>query len=206
MIIYLHGFASGPGSRKAQYFRDRFAAAGVELEIPDLAEGRFESLTLSGQLGVIERLAGGKPVSLIGSSMGGYLAALYAARHPEVERLMLMAPAFALSRRWEEWLGEGQLSDWKQRGYLSFFHYADKRERRLGYGIIEDAAQYEDYPDVTQPTLIFHGKADNSVPYRLSEEFARGRPNVELKLLDDGHELVACLETMWTDARRFFGL
>jgi pimeloyl-ACP methyl ester carboxylesterase len=206
MTIYLHGFASGPGSRKAQFFRERFRTAGIELEIPDLSEGNFENLTITGQLGVISRLAAGKPISLIGSSMGGYLAALYAERHREVERLVLMAPAFALSRRWTEWLGDGQLADWKQRGYLAFFHYAEGRERRLSYRIIEDAAQYEDYPDVAQPTLVFHGTADSAVPYTLSEDFARPRPNVELTLLEDSHELLASLETMWTATRRFFGL
>jgi pimeloyl-ACP methyl ester carboxylesterase len=203
MIIYLHGFASGPGSRKAQFFRERLGASGADLQIPDLSEGHFEDLTISGQLGVVERVAAGRPVSLIGSSMGGYVAALYAARHPEVERLMLMAPAFALSRRWAEWLGDGQLEDWKRRGYLSFFHYAEGRERRLSYGIIEDAAQYEDYPDVAQPALVFHGKRDATVRCALSEEFARPRPNVDLVLLDDGHELLASLETIWTATAPF---
>ena len=88
-----------------------------------------------------------------------------------------MAPAFALSHRWPEWLGDGQLGDWKQRGYLSFFHYAEGRERRLGYRIIEDAAQYEDYPDVVQPTLVFHGRADASpVPHTLIRGFRPPAP------------------------------
>jgi pimeloyl-ACP methyl ester carboxylesterase len=184
-------------------------AVGRERSRPansDLSEGHFEDLTISGQLGVVERVAAGRPVSLIGSSMGGYVAALYAARHPEVERLMLMAPAFALSGRWAEWLGDGQLEDWKRKGYLSFFHFAEGRERRLNYGITDDAAQYEDYPGVTQPALVFHGTQDTTVRCELSKEFARCRPNVELVLLDDGHELLASLEPMWTAARRFFGL
>jgi predicted esterase YcpF (UPF0227 family) len=37
MLVYLHGFASGPASTKAQFFRTRFAERGVELAIPDLA-------------------------------------------------------------------------------------------------------------------------------------------------------------------------
>ena len=94
-FVYLHGFASGPSSQKARFFRERFAELGIGLEIPDLAEGRFEQLTISGQLGVMERAIGGDPATLIGSSMGGYLAALYAARHPEVEKLVLLAPACA---------------------------------------------------------------------------------------------------------------
>ena len=36
-LAYLHGFASGPGSTKAQFFRAELAALGATLEIPDLA-------------------------------------------------------------------------------------------------------------------------------------------------------------------------
>src|SRR5258708_932895 len=104
-VVYLHGFASSPQSKKARFFEARLADRGVPVEIPDLAAGDFEHLTLSGQLGVIERACGGDPVTLIGSSMGGYLAAIYAARHPEVERLILMAPAFCLARRWASVFG-----------------------------------------------------------------------------------------------------
>ena len=49
---------------------------------------------------MIEQACGKEPVTLMGSSLGGYLAALYAARHAEVERLVLMAPAFCFPRRW----------------------------------------------------------------------------------------------------------
>ena len=34
-FIYLHGFGSGPGSQKAQFFRQRFADCGIELEVPE---------------------------------------------------------------------------------------------------------------------------------------------------------------------------
>lgn len=99
-VIYLHGFASGPSSKKARFFAERFAQLGIGLEIPDLAENDFEHLTISGQLRVIERLSRGESTTLIGSSMGGYVSALYAARHAEVEKLVLLAPAFAFLKRW----------------------------------------------------------------------------------------------------------
>ena len=54
-LIYLHGFASGPMSSKAQFFRRRFEELGIEMRIPDLSEGNFEQLTISGQLRVIVR-------------------------------------------------------------------------------------------------------------------------------------------------------
>ncbi len=54
-VVYLHGFASSPGSKKAGYFRERFAARGIELEIPDLAQGDFDRLTITRQLGSVSR-------------------------------------------------------------------------------------------------------------------------------------------------------
>ena len=45
-LIYLHGFASGPMSNKAQFFRRRFEEQGIEMRIPDLNEGAFERLNL----------------------------------------------------------------------------------------------------------------------------------------------------------------
>ncbi|MSV29683.1 MAG: alpha/beta fold hydrolase [Bryobacterales bacterium] len=203
--LYLHGFGSSPASKKAAFFRDRFREAGIEIEIPDLAEGRFERLTISGQLRVVEACAAGEPVTLIGSSMGGYLAALYAARHPETVRLVLLAPAFGLPGRWKEWLGEEKLRAWRETGSLNFYNYVEGRECAVSYGLIEDARQYEDMPRVTQPVRIFHGRFDTVVPVEYSLEFARGRSNVALDILDSDHELLSALDVMWQGTRAFLG-
>ena len=202
-LIYLHGFASGPGSSKAQFFRARFAELGLEMKIPDLAEGRFEELTIGGQLRVVDRVAAGKDVCLIGSSMGGYLAALQAARHPETRRLILLAPAFGFARRWPEWLGAEKFEEWRRTGSRPVYHYGEKRELQLGYRLIEEAEQYDDFPSITQPALIFHGRADDAVPYQLSEEFAARNSHVVLRLVDSGHELLDVLDDIWLEVRRF---
>src|SRR5271154_694422 len=120
-ILYLHGFASGPASKKARYFSQRLAECGVTLEVPDLAEGDFENLTVTRQLSVVERVCAKQPVFLMGSSLGGYLAALYAARHPEVEKLVLLAPAFSFVTRWPEGLGESKMEEWKHTGSMQVF-------------------------------------------------------------------------------------
>lgn len=193
-LLYLHGFASGPSSSKAQWFRRRFAAHGVELEIPDLAAGDFEHLTITAQLRVLEELARGETVSLIGSSMGGYLAALYAAEHAEVKKLVLLAPAFGFLARWPEALGEDVMSSWRQTGSRRVFHYAENREMNLSYRLIEDAALYPDEPDFTQPALIVHGNADDVVPVSASIEFARRHPNVRLEVFDSDHQLTDAVE------------
>lgn len=203
-IIYLHGFASGPGSKKAQYFARRFSGEGVHVDVPDLAEGRFETLTLTGQLRVMEKTAAGRNVSLIGSSLGGYLAALYAARHAaQVERVVLLAPGFGFAQRWPVSLGEEKVRQWQREGVLPFFHYGEGREMLLRYDLIRDGEQYEVYPDVKQPCLIFHGVHDAVVPVQWSREFAAGKLNVELHEEESDHELLNILEPMWRRSREF---
>jgi pimeloyl-ACP methyl ester carboxylesterase len=195
-ILYLHGFASGPSSSKAGFFREGLERADFHVTVPDLAEGDFEHLTLTRQLEAMRGAAPSGAVSLIGASMGGYLAALYAARHPEVERLVLLAPAFGFARRWPERLGEAQMRQWRETGSMEVYHYAERRNCRLSYDLMADSMQYEDQPGFRQPTLIFHGAKDDVVPVRYSEEFAAGRENVRLEIVDSGHDLLNVLDYM----------
>jgi len=200
-VVYLHGFASGPRSGKAQFFRRKFGECGVAMEIPQLDQGRFETLTISGQLRVIEQAVGEQPAILMGSSLGGYLAALFASRHPDlVERMVLLAPAFQFPRRWQE---RHSPEDWKRAGFISVFHYGDGRERRLGYQFVEDAAHYEDEPEFRQPALILHGTRDDVVPAAISTAYAARHPNIRLVLMESGHELTDVLEPMWREVSGF---
>ena len=202
-FVYLHGFASSPSSRKARFFEERFRELGIGLQIPDLAEGDFRNLTLTAQLKVVARICGRGAVSLIGSSMGGYLAALYAARHTEVQKLVLLAPAFSFASRWPETLGEQAMEQWKRTNTLEVFHYSEGHEVELGYQLIEDAQQYEAYPDVTQPCLIFQGRNDTVVPPIYAETFAAGHSNADLRLMDSDHDLVNVLDEMWRETEKF---
>jgi uncharacterized protein len=217
-FVYLHGFASSPSSRKARFFEERFRELGIGLEVPNLVEGDFRDLTLTAQLNVVARVCGEGAVSLIGSSMGGYLAALYAARHPlsahnaagasrpvrsAVQKLVLLAPAFSFASRWPETLGEPAMEQWKRTNTLEVFHYSEGREVELGYQLIEDAQQYEAYPDVAQPTLIFQGRNDTVVPPIYAETFAARHPNAHLRLMDSDHDLVNVLDEMWRETEKF---
>jgi pimeloyl-ACP methyl ester carboxylesterase len=202
-ILYLHGFASSPGSSKAQYFRDYLQGRGATVEIPELDAGDFEHLTITGQLGVIEGAARGEAIPLIGSSMGGYLAALYAARHPEVPRVVLLAPAFGFARRWPERLGPEKMAAWREAGTTDVFHHADGRMRALSPGLLDDGAQYEDFPSFGQPALIFHGRNDDVVPASYSEQFAAAHANVTLEVLNSDHGLTDALEYMGPKVAEF---
>ena len=195
-ILYLHGFASGPGSNKARFFSRRLETAGAQVAALDLARGAFEHLTITGQLQAVEEAVAGEPVALMGSSMGGYVAALYAARHAEVTRLVLLAPAFGFARHWPERLGHEAVENWRRTGWMEVFHYAEGRNRAISYALLEDGAQYEDYPDFTQPALIFHGAQDDVIPADLSRRFVADHPNATLEIVDSGHEMLNALDSI----------
>ncbi len=190
-FIYLHGFASSPGSAKARVFRERFAAISRELLIPDLAAGDFMHLSVTRQVAVVEALIDRHPsrrFGLIGSSMGGYLAALVGERRPEVEALYLMAPGFNFLRRWREKMG------WREKrempDTIRVFHYGANEEVTLSSGLFSDAESWEKRPlSRPVPTRIVHGRHDDTVPVAESREYARARPWVGLQELDADHGL-----------------
>jgi pimeloyl-ACP methyl ester carboxylesterase len=204
-IVYLHGFASSPQSGKARFFAGKFQELGVPFTAPQLDEGNFEGLTISGQLRVVEKAVGGDRVVLMGSSLGGYIAALYAARSVQVDKLVLLAPAFQFPTRWRARYSPEELELWRKRGTIPFFHYGFKAERGLGFQIVEDALKYEDEPAFRQPALVLHGLRDEVVPAELSKVFAEGHTNVTLRLVDSGHELTDVLDQLWTETAAFLG-
>ncbi len=204
-ILYLHGFASSPESAKARYFHRNFALIGGTVHTPDLAPD-FERMTISSQLDVVDQAVRElEPMMMIGSSMGGYLAALYAAKNPEtVRRLVLLAPAFACARGMAQDLGPQEMARWKQRGTREVHHHGAMDIVPIGYGLYEDALQHDEFPDVRQRTQIYHGHMDDVVPPQFSVEFSWGRPNVELELVDSDHQLLNVLEFIWEGISVFY--
>ena len=205
-ILYLHGFASSPESAKARYFHRNFALIGGTVHAPDLAPDGFEGMTISSQLDVVDQAVRElEPMMMIGSSMGGYLAALYAAKHPDtIRRLVLLAPAFACARRMAEDLGAEQMARWKQTSTREVRHDGFMDIVPIGYGLYEDALQYEEFPDFLQRTHIYHGHMDDVVPAQVSVEFSWNHPNVELELVDSDHQLLHSLEFIWERISVFY--
>lgn len=207
--IYLHGFASSPQSKKAQDLRDRFAQIGISLTIPDLNQGNFAGLTLSRQIRQVEALLPPQPepVTLIGSSFGGLTAAWLGQRHAQIERLVLLAPAFEFLAHWTARMGPDQLHQWQEAGVLPVFHYGENALKPLEYGFLEDAAQFNER-DLTRslPTLILHGRDDDVIPLQASLEFARQRPWVRLIPLQSDHALVDVSDLIWQAINDFCDL
>jgi pimeloyl-ACP methyl ester carboxylesterase len=213
-FVYLHGFASGPSSRKAVELVARFAGEGVALEVPDLNEGPggFHGLTIGRMLAATKMaatralrasgLADHAPLVVMGSSLGGFTAAHLAAREPSVVSAVLLAPAFDFARRLKERI-EREDGDGVVRATREFpvFHHAWKRDERCGMALLEEGLRYEAFPDVRVPACVIHGRRDDVVPSALSEQFASGRANVRLHLLDDDHMLHASSEQIWQETR-----
>ena len=210
-VFYLHGFASSPGSTKVGYFSERLLERGIPVRCPDFNEPDFTTLTLTRML---DRLGGelaslgGEPATLIGSSLGGTLAILAAnAFRTHVDRLVLLAPAVMFAKPGHHLLPPERIEEWRRRGSLPFFHYADNVERDLAFDFYEDSLRYDAFNTAfDQPAMIFQGQRDASVDYRTVEAFAKTRPNVTLALLDDDHQLIASLPRIWNDLQPFLGL
>jgi len=204
-ILYLHGFCSSAKTAKGVFLTQRFAEIGVPVTVPELDDGDFRNTTLTQQLRLVARLTNElQPDLLIGSSLGGYLAALHAARAPSsVPLLVLLAPAFDFANRLGLALGAAKQA-WQRIGRHEFFHYRSGRNEALAWSFLEDARRYEPFPDVLSATRILHGRHDESVPAALSERFARARPNVDLELLDTDHQMLDQTAVIWSRVRRYY--
>jgi pimeloyl-ACP methyl ester carboxylesterase len=209
-VLYLHGFASSPLSTKATLIGGRLRERGVAFRCPDLNEPEFRTLTMTRMLDSAEREldALGGPAAIVGSSLGGAMAILAAARWPDrVERLVLLAPAVMFARPGHHLLEPARVEQWRREGSLPFFHYASEEEQRLAFGFYEDSLQFDVFgAPLAQPALVFQGRRDASVDPEAVEAFCDARENVSLVLLDDDHQLTASLETIWEGTRAFLGV
>jgi uncharacterized protein len=200
MHIYLHGFASGPGSTKAQELKLRCDRVGIDLVVPDLNQGDFTHLTISRQIAQVVELfpEDGTPITLIGASLGGWTAAIIARDYPQVERLILLAPAFDFLHHWLPKIGVDRLKSWANNGYLPIYHHAVQNLLPLHYDFITDADRYHRFTsDRIIPTVIIHGIHDDVIPISSSRDFVTKHPWVELIEVNSDHGLLDCIELTW---------
>ena len=201
-FIWLHGFASGPQSRKGLYLRDRLEERGVHLVIPDLNLPAFASLTVTRMLAQVDELAQGEgKVVLFGSSLGGFTAATWAATRPgRTAALVLLAPAFGLGERWSAGMKPEDLARWRSEKSFAFDHYVTGRKEPLGIAFLDDALLHAPFPLPQAPTLVLQGSRDEVVEPQLAREFtARMQGRARLVELADGHELTSDLPRLWRE-------
>lgn len=205
--IYLHGFASSPRSTKARQLRDRFQSVHLSLDLPDLNQNDFQHLTLTRQIQQVSNLLSDEPVTLIGSSFGGLTAAWIAQQCDQVDRIILLAPAFNYLNHWLPTFAPSQLERWRSGEPLLIYHYGTGGSLPLNYQIVSDLAQYnEDQLQKPIPTLVLHGIHDEVIPIEQSRSYAKARSWVELIELDSDHSLVNQEAKIWQTIREFCAL
>lgn len=209
-IFYLHGFASGAASTKGRWLAERLRPFGVTLRCPDFNLPDFSTLTVTRMIDDVERAMAatpGPPVALFGSSLGALVAYHVAARNPRVDRLVLLAPALDIGPSLQRGLGERKVAQWKRDGTIEVFHYGYNEPRQVGYALFEDCCRYDPFTTpLDVPILVFQGRRDDAVSPEMVQRFAAPRPNVELHLLDDDHQLISSLDRIWQESRRFLGM
>jgi uncharacterized protein len=204
--LYLHGFASGPRSIKAEYLRDCFAQRGIDLKIPDLNQADFFNLTLTRQIQQCEAILATdtQPWTILGSSLGGLIAAWLGQCNPTVERLVLLAPAFEFLPHWQQQIGLAQLEQWQQNGSIDVYHYVEEQLSPLGYAFWTDISNYDEAKlDRPIPTLILHGIADEVIPVEASQRYITQRAWCKLLELQSDHGLTDVLPEIWAATEDF---
>ncbi|MCP3104751.1 alpha/beta fold hydrolase [Myxococcus sp. K15C18031901] len=207
--LYLHGFASGPDSTKGVAVSRHFEQQGIHVERLNLRVPTLEQLRLSAILETTRKALGGPEdrAVLLGSSLGGLTAARLAAEDARVGALVLLAPAFHVVSQLRRRMGEAGWNHWRTSGWIETDDFAEKRKVRIHSGFIDDAEEMDarlgGWPDVRVPTLLIHGRSDDTCDIRYSRQWAEGRRYVKLVEVEDGHELTASLPRILSESEAF---
>jgi uncharacterized protein len=208
-FLYLHGFASGPGSYKGTALCNHYDMRGVAVDRLNLRLPSFEHLRLSAMIAHTRQAIGREQdrAVLFGSSLGGLTACRVAELDPRVIALVLLAPAFRVMERWRRRLGTDAWDVWQRTGWLTTQDHEEKRPSQVDFGFAVDAetvdARSGGWPDVRVPVLIVHGRRDEVVDIDLSRAWKRNKRHVRLVEVDDGHELTGSLDVILREADAF---
>jgi len=182
-VILCHGMESDKNSEKLIFLGRQLAQSGVLVLRFDFAyvgesSGKFEDITYSGEVDDLSSayawVQSRRPdkTALLGSSMGGTVALLYAAREPSVAGVVTVAAPLHPERFPRRVLTAAQLEEWRERGFTTY------NGRRLNVSLLEDLERLDVAAaarNVGCPVLILHGDADEVVP------------------VDEAYELNSCL-------------
>jgi len=176
--ILCHGMESNKESDKLVYLGEALAQKGMLTLRFDFAyggesSGRFEDITYAGEVADLKAAFSfmrgrheGK-IAILGSSMGGTVALLFAAQSTEVATLVTVAAPVHPERFTSRLLTAEQLQQWRDTGH-TFYH-----GQRINVSLLHDLEQInvpEAAKKITCPVLILHGDMDDVVPVEEAHE------------------------------------
>lgn len=172
-VILCHGMMSSKEGTKQKAFAHALEESGFSVLRFDFSfcgesEGRFEEITFTQEVDDLRnavrwvREKGAPSIGLVGSSMGGAVAILYASEDPEVRALVTLAAVAdpgRLADRMEDL--KRKTREWKEEGYRL------GAEGEPGERFAEDARKQDVVGaarGLSAPLLVLHGGEDEVVP------------------------------------------
>jgi pimeloyl-ACP methyl ester carboxylesterase len=164
--------------------------------------GTFTEYTLSDWIAdarlVLNMLRDGPPITIVGNSLGGWIAWLMAQEYPVVEKLVLIAPAFNMMGVRAQTISPERCQEWHRAGWMPWDDEPPHRDFPLAWKWVEESEVYWKTSFVRlRPvsTAILHGQQDSVILPQGSSQFVeqlRGlAPTfpVELHLVPGDHRL-----------------
>jgi uncharacterized protein len=177
-VLLCHGMESSKESDKLVYLSRAFAqrdmlALRFDFACVGESTGSFEDITYSAEVEDLQaafafmRARHAGKIGILGSSMGGTVALLFAARNPDVAALATLAAPLHPERVLSRLSTPAELQQWRQRGF-TLYH-----GQRINVSLLNDLEKMN-VPDAIKkincPVLILHGDRDDVVPVEEAHE------------------------------------
>ncbi len=206
-ILFITGFLSKRWGNKSKALTQWCEENGWGFCCYDIrgfgdSEGRFTDYTLSDWIAdarlVLDSLKNGPPLTIVGNSLGGWIAWLLAREFQEVERLVLIAPAFNMMGLRARSIDPGRCHEWHSGGWMPWDDDPLHKDWPLSWKWVEESEAYwKESFDRLRPvsTSILHGLQDTVILPSGSSQFVEQLRSlapsfpVELHLVPGDHRL-----------------
>ena len=143
------------------------------------SEGAFRDYTLNDWLDdarrVLKMMADGPPVTIIGLSLGGWLAWILGQKSESVQQLVLLAPAFNMMGKRAGEIPALRRDEWESVGWMPWADDELHRDFPLSWKwVVESETLWSQrFQSLRRvPTTILHGLQDDVIPPQGSWKFA----------------------------------